>query len=33
LKTHVVALPIHQDLDPDLLAPAAAVVRRWSAER
>ncbi len=33
LKTHVVALPIHQDLDQDLLARVAEVVRRWSRGR
>src|SRR5207249_12071046 len=30
LKTHVVTVPIHQDLDCDLLARVAGVVRRWS---
>jgi len=30
LKTHVVALPIHQDLDPSVVARIAEVVRRWS---
>jgi perosamine synthetase len=32
LKTHVVTLPIHQDLDADHLARVVQVVRRWSAE-
>jgi dTDP-4-amino-4,6-dideoxygalactose transaminase len=30
LKTHVVTLPIHQDLDPGLLSRVAETVRRWS---
>ncbi len=30
LKTHVVTLPIHQDLDTDLLARVAGATRRWS---
>lgn len=30
LKTHVVAVPIHQDLDPDLLTRVVDVVRSWS---
>ena len=30
LKTHVVTLPIHQDLDPSLLARVADATRRWS---
>jgi perosamine synthetase len=33
LKTHVVALPIHQDLDPPVVARVAEVVRRWSQSR
>ena len=33
LKTHVVALPIHQDLDPRLLARVARVVEQWARER
>jgi perosamine synthetase len=33
LKTHVVTLPIHQDLDSDLVARVAEVVRRWSRRR
>jgi len=30
LKTHVVTLPIHQDLDPGLLARVADATRRWA---
>jgi dTDP-4-amino-4,6-dideoxygalactose transaminase len=33
LKTHVVTLPIHQDLDPGLLSRVAETVRRWSPNR
>jgi perosamine synthetase len=33
LKTHVVALPIHQDLDPPVVVRMAEVVRRWSRSR
>lgn len=33
LKTHVVALPIHQDLDPPVVARVAEVVRRWAQRR
>jgi perosamine synthetase len=33
LKTHVVALPVHQDLDPGQLARVADAVRRWSRPR
>jgi perosamine synthetase len=33
LKTHVVALPIHQDLDAHLLQHVAAVVRAWARPR
>jgi perosamine synthetase len=33
LKTHIVTVPIHQDLDPELLARVVGVVRRWSRER
>jgi perosamine synthetase len=33
LKTHVVAVPIHQDLDPNLLARVVDTVRRWSRSR
>ena len=33
LKTRVVALPIHQDLDQELLPRVADIVRRWSRRR
>jgi dTDP-4-amino-4,6-dideoxygalactose transaminase len=33
LKTHVVSLPVHQDLDPGQLARVADAVRRWSRPR
>jgi len=33
LKTHVVTLPIHQSLDPELLARIADVAREWSRLR
>ena len=33
LKTHVVTLPIHQDLDRTLVARVAEAVRRWSRRR
>jgi perosamine synthetase len=33
LKTHTVTLPIHQDLDPELLARVVNVVREWSRSR
>jgi len=33
LKTHTVTLPIHQDLDPELLARVVNVVRAWSRGR